>query len=163
MVVTPDEIRSNFTLTESAIDTYKFLLAHAGVELDEETEADFIIKRNARIDRIMELNAFKLWCEKAAASLKECLKHAFNIGTDESLPANVKWSKQSFTYGWNEGAARFVAEKMIESNLCTADQLFDQVTVTGLCKACGITTEKLLDMFDGAVDVKPKERTLSIK
>ena len=52
---------------------------------------------------------------------------------------------------------------MIESNLCTAEQIFDQVTVTGLCKACGITTEKLLSMFDGAIEEKPKARTLIIK
>ena len=96
------------------------------------------------------------------------IKHSFNVGSWEDLPdekggPSIKWSKQSYTYGWTEGAARVVAEKMIESNLCTAEQLYDQVTVTGLCKACGITTEKLLDMFDGAVEVKPKARTLIIK
>ena len=76
-------------------------------------------------------------------------KHVKNLVPYETFKAHIEAGDEK--------------QKMIESNLCTAEQIFDQVTVTGLCKACGITTEKLLSMFDGAVEEKPKARTLIIK
>ena len=60
-------------------------------------------------------------------------------------------------------APRFVAQKLIESGLVTAEQLFDQLNVNQMVKAAGITTEKLCELFDNAVAAKPKARTLSIK
>ena len=163
MVVTPEDIKSHIALSAAASDTLKWMIAHAGVEMDEEAQAEFIQQRALRVNEIRECWELKAWCEKAAASIKEATKHTMNVGTEDDLPAFAKWNKQSYSYDWNEGAARVVAQHLIESNLVTAEQLFDQVSVTAMCKAAGITTEKLLDMFDGAVIAKPKERTLSIK
>lgn len=151
-----------------ALDAYNFALNATCKEMDEGEVANFIATRNLKAMGFVELNETKKRLQALIDSIDEVTKHAFNVGDWDDLPdekggPSIKWSKQSYTYGWTEGAARFVAQKMIESNLCTAEQLFDQVTVTGLCKACGITTEKLLSMFDGAVEEKPKARTLIIK
>jgi hypothetical protein len=151
-----------------ALDAYNFALNATCKEMDEGEVANFIATRNLKAMGFVELNETKKRLQSLVDSIDEVTKHAFNVGDWDDLPdekggPSIKWSKQSYTYGWTEGAARFVAQKMIESNLCTAEQLFDQVTVTGLCKACGITTEKLLSMFDGAVEEKPKARTLIIK
>ena len=151
-----------------ALDAYNFALNATCKEMDEGEVANFIATRNLKAMGFVELNETKKRLQALVDSIDEVTKHAFNVGDWDDLPdekggPSIKWSKQSYTYGWTEGAARFVAQKMIESNLCTAEQLFDQVTVTGLCKACGITTEKLLSMFDGAVEEKPKARTLIIK
>lgn len=163
MVVTPEDIKNHISLSAAAADTLKWMIANAGVEMDEEQMADFIQQRAIRANEIRENWELKAWCEKTAASIKEATKHTMNVGTEDDLPACAKWNKQSYSYDWNEGAARVVAQHLIESNLVTAEQLFDQVSVPAMCKAAGITTEKLLDMFDGAVIAKPKERTLSIK
>lgn len=151
-----------------ALDAYNFALNATCKQMDEGEVANFIATRNLKAMGFVELNETKKRLQALIDSIDEVTKHAFNVGDWDDLPdekggPSIKWSKQSYTYGWTEGAARFVAQKMIESNLCTAEQLFDQVTVTGLCKACGITTEKLLSMFDGAVEEKPKARTLIIK
>lgn len=151
-----------------ALDAYNFALKATCKEMDEGEVANFIATRNLKAMGFVELNETKKRLQEFIDSIDEVTKHAFNVGDWDDLPdekggPSIKWSKQNYTYGWTEGAARFVAQKMIESNLCTAEQLFDQVTVTGLCKACGITTEKLLSMFDGAIDEKPKARTLIIK
>jgi hypothetical protein len=151
-----------------ALDAYNFALNATCKEMDEGEVANFIATRNLKAIGFVELNETKKRLQALVDSIDEVTKHAFNVGDWDDLPdekggPSIKWSKQSYTYGWTEGAARFVAQKMIESNLCTAEQLFEQVTVTGLCKACGITTEKLLSMFDGAVEEKPKARTLIIK
>ena len=151
-----------------ALDAYNFALNATCKEMDEGEVANFIATRNLKAMGFVELNETKKRLQALVDSIDEVTKHAFNVGDWDDLPdekggPSIKWSKQSYTYGWTEGAARFVAQKMIESNLCTAEQLYDQVTVTGLCKACGITVEKLLSMFDGAVEEKPKARTLIIK
>lgn len=151
-----------------ALDAYNFALNATCKKMDEGEVANFIATRNLKAMGFVELNETKKRLQAFIDSIDEVTKHAFNVGDWDDLPdekggPSIKWSKQSYTYGWTEGAARFVAQKMIESNLCTAEQLFDQVTVTGLCHACGITTEKLLQMFDGAVEEKPKARTLIIK
>ena len=85
------------------------------------------------------------------------------MGTEEDLPSNVKWSKQSYTYAFEEGQARAIAQSLIDSGLVTKEQLFDSVTVTAMQKAAGITTEKMLELFHDGIVIKPKERTLSIK
>jgi hypothetical protein len=100
--------------------------------------------------------------------IEEVVKHAWNIGTEEQIPHDdgikISWSKQSYTYEWcSEDAPRFVAQKLIESNLVTSEQLFDQLNPNQVIKASGITMEKLMSLFDGAVNEKPKARTLSIK
>ena len=162
MIVTPEEIK-NLVPSEKAMDAYKFALAHAGIEMDEEITADFVIQRNARTEGFRELAEVQKWMEKTAASIKEALKHTYNVGTEDDLPSNVKWSKQSYTYAFEEGEARAIAQSLIDSGLVTKEQLFDAVSVTGMQKAAGITTEKMLDLFHDGIVIKPKERTLTIK
>ena len=162
MVVTPEELK-NLVPSEKAIEAYRFALAHAGIEMDEETTADFVLQRNARTDGFRELAEVQKWMEKTAASIKEALKHTYNVGTEEDLPANVKWSKQSYTYAFDEGQARVIAQSLIDSGLTTKEQIFDAVTVTAMQKAAGITTDKMLELFHDGIVIKPKERTLTVK
>ena len=162
MIVEPEQLK-NLVPSEKALDAYRFALAHAGIEMDEETTADFVLQRNARTDGFRELAEVQKWMEKTAASIKEALKHTYNVGTEEDLPANVKWSKQSYTYAFEEGQARAIAQSLIDSGLVTKEQLFDAVTVTAMQKAAGITTDKMLELFHDGIVIKPKERTLTVK
>lgn len=162
MIVEPEQLK-NLVPSEKALDAYRFALAHAGIEMDEETEADFILQRNARTDGFRELAEVQKWMEKTAASIKEALKHTYNVGTEDDLPAGVKWSKQSYTYAFEEGQAREIAQSLIDSGLTTKEQLFDAVTVTAMIKAAGITTDKMLELFHDGIVIKPKERTLTVK
>ena len=162
MIVTPEELK-NLVPSEKAMDAYKFALAHAGIEMDEETTADFVLQRNARTEGFRELAEVQKWMEKTAASIKEALKHTYNVGTEEDLPSNVKWGKQSYTYAFEEGQARAIAQSLIDSGLVTKEQLFDAVSVTGMQKAAGITIDKMLELFHDGIVIKPKERTLTIK
>ena len=163
MVVTPEEMQQMLVPSEKAMDAYRFALAHAGFEMDDGAEQEFIAQRNAKNEGFRELVEVQKWMEKTAASIKEALKHSFNVGTEEDLPAGVKWSKQSYTYAFEEGQARAIAQSLIDSGLVTKEQLFDSVTVTAMQKAAGITTEKMLELFHDGIVIKPKERTLSIK
>lgn len=162
MVVTPEELK-NLVPSDKAMEAYRFAIANAGIEMDEETTADFIIHRNARTEGFRELAEVGKWMEKTAASIKEALKHTYNVGTDEDLPSNVKWSKQSYTYAFDEGQARVIAQSLIDSGLTTKEQLFDALTVTAMQKAAGITTDKMLEIFHDGIVIKPKERTLTVK
>lgn len=162
MVVTPEELK-NLVPSEKAMEAYRFALANAGIEMDEETTADFIIRRNARTEGFRELAEVGKWMEKTAASIKEALKHTYNVGTDDDLPSNVKWSKQSYTYAFDEGQARVIAQSLIDTGLTTKEQLFDALTVTAMQKAAGITIDKMLEIFHDGIVIKPKERTLTVK
>ncbi len=162
MIVTTEDMK-NLVPSEKAMDAYRFAIAHAGIEMDEGAEADFVATRNLKTEGFRELAEVGKWMEKTAASIKEALKHAYNVGTEEDLPANVKWSKQSYTYAFEEGQARVIAQSLIDSGLTTKEQLFDAITVTAMIKAAGITTDKMLELFHDGIVIKPKERTLSIK
>lgn len=162
MIVTPEDMK-NLVPSEKAMDAYRFALANAGIEMDEETTADFIVRRNLKTEGFRELAEVQKWMEKTAASIKEALKHTYNVGTEEDLPAGVKWSKQSYTYAFEEGQARAIAQSLIDSGLTTKEQLFDAVTVTAMIKAAGITTDKMLELFHDGIVIKPKERTLTVK
>lgn len=162
MVVTPEELK-NLVPSEKAMEAYRFAIANAGIEMDEKTTADFIIHRNARTDGFRELAEVGKWMEKTAASIKEALKHTYNVGTEDDLPSNVKWSKQSYTYAFDEGQARVIAQSLIDSGLTTKEQLFDAVTVTAMQKSAGITIDKMLELFHDGIVIKPKERTLTVK
>lgn len=162
MVVTPEELK-NLVPSEKAMEAYRFAIANAGIEMDEETTADFIIHRNARTEGFRELAEVGKWMEKTAASIKEALKHTYNVGTEDDLPSNVKWSKQSYTYAFDEGQARVIAQSLIDSGLTTKEQLFDAVTVTAMQKSAGITIDKMLELFHDGIVIKPKERTLTVK
>jgi hypothetical protein len=163
MIVTPEEMQQMLVPSEKAMDAYRFALAHAGIEMDEGAEHEFIAQRNAKNEGFCELVEVQKWMEKTAASIKEALKHTYNVGTEEDLPANVKWSKQSYTYEFDEGQARVIAQSLIDSGLTTKEQLFDAVTVTAMIKAAGITTDKMLELFHDGIVIKPKERTLTVK
>ena len=162
MIVTPEDMK-NLVPSEKAMDAYRFAIANAGIEMDEEAQADFVSRRNLKTEGFRELAEVQKWMEKAAASIKEALKHTYNVGTEEDLPANFKWSKQSYTYAFEEGQARVIAQSLIDSGLTTKEQLFDAVTVTAMQKAAGITTDKMLELFHDGIVIKPKERTLSVK
>ena len=162
MIVEPEQLK-NLVPSEKALDAYRFALAHAGIEMDEETTADFVLQRNLKTEGLRELAEVGKWMEKTAASIKEALKHTYNVGTEEDLPANVEWSKQSYTYAFEEGQARVIAQSLIDSGLTTKEQLFDAVTVTAMIKAAGITTDKMLELFHDGIVIKPKERTLTVK
>ena len=162
MIVTPEEMK-NLVPSDKAMEAYRFALANAGIEMDEEITSEFIIHRNARTEGFRELAEVGKWMEKTAASIKEALKHTYNVGTEEDLPANVKWSKQSYTYAFDEGQARVIAQSLIDSGLTTKEQIFDAVTVTAMQKAAGITTDKMLELFHDGIVIKPKERTLTVK
>ena len=162
MIVTPEDMK-NLVPSEKAMDAYRFALANAGIEMDEETAADFVVRRNLKTEGFRELAEVGKWMEKTAASIKEALKHTYNVGTDEDLPANVKWSKQSYTYAFVQDAGAAVANALVAKRLVAKDQLLALVTVTAMAKASGLTTEKLVDMFPGTIEQKPKERTLSVK
>ena len=162
MIVYPEEIK-NIVPSERAMEAYKFAIENAGKEMDEGEQADFVVRRNERIAGLTELAEIGKFAEKLGASIKEALKHTFNVGTEEELPANVKWSKQSYTYAFEEGQARVIAQSLIDSGLTTKEQLFDAVTVTAMIKAAGITTDKMLELFHDGILIKPKERTLTVK
>ena len=162
MIVRPDEFK-NMVLGEGAMDAYKFALEHAGVEMTEEEIPAFISARNAKTAAFRDLNEAMRWMEKTVASIKEVLKHTYNVGTDEELPANVKWNKQSYTYEFKEGAGSAIANALIKKNLVTKEALLDTVTVTAMSKASGVTVDKLVDMFPDTIEQKPKARTLNIK
>lgn len=162
MIVTPEDMK-NLVPSEKAMDAYRFALANAGIEMDEETAADFIVRRNLKTEGFRELAEVGKWMEKTAASIKEALKHTYNVGTEEDLPANVKWSKQSYTYAFVQDAGAAVANALVAKRLVAKDQLLALVTVTAMAKASGLTTEKLVDMFPDTIEQKPKERTLSVK
>lgn len=162
MIVTPEELK-NLVPSEKAMDAYRFAIAHAGIEMDGDAQADFVVQRNAKNEGFRELAEVQKWMEKTAASIKEALKHTYNVGTEEDLPANVKWSKQSYTYAFDDGQARVIAQSLIDSGLTTKEQLFDAVTVTAMIKAAGITTDKMLELFHDGIVIKPKERTLTVK
>lgn len=164
MIVTPEDIKSHIALTASAADTLKWMIANAGIEMDEEQEAEFIAQRALRMTEIREVKELQAWCEKTAASCKEALKHTFNIGDADSLPPGASWNKQSYTYEWsNEDAPHFVAEELIASGLVTDGRIFYELKPEQLAKAAGITMEKLMGLFKDAVVAKPKDRTLKIK
>lgn len=162
MIVTPEDMK-NLVPSEKAMDAYRFALANAGIEMDEEAAADFVVRRNLKTEGFRELAEVGKWMEKTVASIKEALKHTYNVGTEEDLPSNVKWSKQSYTYAFVQDAGAAVANALVAKRLVSKDQLLALVTVTAMAKASGLTTEKLVDMFPDTIEQKPKERTLSVK
>lgn len=162
MIVTPEDMK-NLVPSEKAMDAYRFALANAGIEMDEEAAADFVVRRNLKTEGFRDLAEVGKWMEKTAASIKEVLKHTYNVGTEEDLPSNVKWSKQSYTYAFVQDAGAAVANALVAKRLVAKDQLLALVTVTAMAKASGLTTEKLVDMFPDTIEQKPKERTLAVK
>lgn len=163
MIITPDEMK-NLVPSERAMDAYKFALDNAGVEMDEGAVADFVAQRNAKAEGFRDLAEVQKWMEKTAASIKTATKHAFNVGDPDELPDGIKWSKQGYTYEWQDDGAPFqVVNDLIEKGLVSVEQLVQLLTVAMVAKAAGVTQEKLMEMFPQYVCAKHKERTLSIK
>ena len=169
MIITPEEMK-NLAPSDRAMDAYKFAIANAGMELEPGSgeEADFIAARNNKGEGWRDLDALRRFFEAAAKSIKECMKHAWNVGGWDDLPDGkdfkVSWSKQSYTYEWQDDGGPFtVVHDLIEKGLVTVDQLVQLLTVANISKAAGMTGEKLMEMYPQYICAKAKERTLSIK
>ena len=155
-----DDIK-NMTLTVSEFDTLKFLAAHAGVEMDEGAQQEFIAQRNARINEIVSISELKSKAEKLADYLKTVLKHSFNVGNDEDLPKNVSWSKQTFTDKFTDPEA--AVQKLIEIEGTPVENFARYVTPKQAAEAAGITMDRLYADLGDIVERTPKERTLKIQ
>lgn len=158
---------SAFKASERALSAYKFGLQFAGINMEDEgAVADFVSLRNSH-SGWRELSELGKSAESLSKSVKEVLKHTWNVGSPDDLPdtpeLKVSWNKQSYTYEFVEGEARVIAQSLIDSGLVTKEQLFDQLSVSAMVKAAGITTEKMLELFGQGIIVKPKERVLNIK
>ena len=155
-----DDIK-NMTLTVSEFDTLKFLAAHAGVEMDEGAQQEFIAQRNARINEIVSISELKAKAEKLADYIKTVLKHSFNVGNDEDLPKNVSWSKQTFTDKFTDPET--AVQKLMEIEGTPIENFAKYVTPKQAAEAAGITMDRLYADLGEMVERTPKERTLKIK
>lgn len=151
----------NLTLTVSEFDTLKFLAAHAGIEMDEQAQQEFVAQRNVRIKEITGIAEKKAMLEKYVEYIKVCLKHAFNVGNDEDLPKNVSWSKQTFTDKFTDTEA--AVRKLIEIEGTPVENFARYVTPKQAAEAAGITMDRLFADLGEMVERVPKERTLKIK
>ena len=162
MVVTEDDIKEKLQLGAHEIETLKFLVAHAGIEMDEGAKQEFIAQRNAKAVSIGRLNEFKAWCKKAVDYLDAIFKHSFNVGTYEEFPANVKLKNNGSTHKFKDGAAAIVADTLLKKRLVTKEQLFAVLSVDAIAKASGIKKEKLMEMFPDVIIEEKKSATLII-
>ena len=151
----------NMTLTTSEFDTLKFLSVNAGIDMDEEATREFVAQRNARINEIVSISELKAKAEKLADYLKTVLKHSFNVGSDEDLPKNVSWSKQSFTDKFTDPEA--AVQKLMEIEGTPVENFAKYVTPKQAAEAAGITMDHLYADLGDMVERTPKERTLKIK
>lgn len=162
MILTTNEIAENLYASAGAKEAYDFAVKNAGMDMSDEGMADFVVRRNEKTGW-RDLWELKAWCEKTAASIKEMMKHSFNVGPEDQLPPYVKWTKPSFNYEFADGAAALVAEGLVKKHLCNREDFLSQLTVSQVVKASGLTVEKLADLFPDVILEKPKERTLSVK
>lgn len=162
MIITPEEIGNNLKVSDSALEAYKFALKYAGLTQDDGDEADFIVKRNAK-SGWRDLWEFKSWCEKAADSIKEVCKHAFNVGSTEQMPSGISWKSGGTTKSFADGAGSIVIQSLINKKLVTKEQIFDLLDPSKVAKAAGIKVEKLMDMFPDTVIETPKAMSLMVK
>lgn len=151
----------NITLTVSEFDTLKYLSAHAGIEMDEEAQREFVAQRNARINEIVSISELKAKAKKLVEYLDNVLKHAFNVGSDEDLPKNVSWSKQTFTDKFENPLE--AVRKLIELEGTPVENFAQWVTPKQAAEAAGITIDRLNADVGDMIVRTPKERTLKIK
>ena len=149
------------TLTTSEFDTLKYLSAHAGIEMDEEATREFVAQRNVRIKEITGIAEKKAMLEKYVEFIKVCLKHAFNVGSEDDLPKNVSWSKQTFTDKFTD--TETAVRKLIEIEGTPVENFAKYVTPKQAAEAAGITMDRLYADLGDMVERTPKERTLKIK
>lgn len=160
MAFTESDIKG-MTLTTSEFDTLKFLSEHAGKEMDLKEQQEFVAQRNERIAEITAISELKAKAEKLADYLKTVLKHAFNVGSDEDLPKNVSWSKQTFTDKFTDPEA--AVQKLMEIEGTPVENFARYVTPKQASEAAGITMDRLYADLGDMVERTPKERTLKIK
>jgi hypothetical protein len=151
----------NITLTVSEFDTLNYLSAHAGIEMDEEAQREFVAQRNARINEIVSISELKAKAKKLVEYLDNVLKHAFNVGSDEDLPKNVSWSKLTFTEKFTDAGE--AVQKLIEIEGTPIENFARYVTPKQAAEAAGITMDRLYADLGDLVERTPKERTLKIK
>lgn len=161
VAITENDIKTKLTLTASAIDTLKFLAAHAGVEMDEESTREFIAQRNIRINDVLEIWELKAWCEKLIDFVKNTMKHAFNVGAPEELPKNVSWNKQTFTEKFANPLE--AVRKLAEIEGTPIENFAQWVTPKQAAEAAGITADRLNADLGEMIVREPKERTLKVK
>ena len=165
-IMEPSDI-SEFKATEAALVAYRFGLENAGLNMDDDgAVADFITMRNSK-SGWCDLVKLQKKADALSKSIKEVLKHTWNVGSPEDLPdtkeLKVSWNKQTYDYDFVDGEARVIAQSLIDSGLTTKEQLFDQLSVSAMVNAAGITIDKMLELFGEGIVVKPKERVLNIK
>ena len=158
---------SEFKASAEALSAYKFAIENAGLNMEDEgAVADFVTMRNGK-SGWKALSELAKGAEAFANSIKTVLKHTWNVGSPSDLPdtpeLKVSWNKQTYDYDFVDGEARVIAQSLIDSGLVTKEQLFDQLSVSEMVKAAGITTEKMLELFGEGIIVKPKARVLNIK
>ena len=163
MVITEDDIKTKLVLGAAEIETLKFLQAHAGIEMDEGAQQDFIAARNAKAVSISRLWEFKEWCKKTVEFIETMGKYAFDVGSVEEFPANVSLKNNGSTYEFVGDAAAIVADTLLKKKLVSKEQFFSTLTVSNIEKATGIKKEKLIEMFPDVILEKKKSATLVIK
>ena len=164
-IFTPDDL--NVVATERALHAYKFAYQYAGIELDEETEVDFIATRNL-LSGWKELDELRIFFEKAAKSIKAVLKHTWNVGSIDDLPdtkeLKVSWEKQKYTYEWQvDGCPLNLVNELVEKGLISVETLLSTMSVSQLCKAVGMEQEKMMELYPQYICAKKSERNLRIK
>ena len=164
-IFAPDDL--NVVATERALHAYKFAYQYAGIELDEETEVDFIATRNL-LSGWKELDELRIFFEKAAASIKSLEKHTFNVGSPDELPntkeLSVSWDKQTCTYEWMEDVGQVaVVNDLIKKDMVSVEQLLCTMSVSQISKASGIEQDKLMELYPQYICAKKSERKLRIK
>lgn len=160
MAFTESDIKG-MTLTTSEFDTLKFLAAHAGIEMDEGAMQEFIAQRNVRANDIAAIWELRAKAEKLVDFIKTVCKHAFNVGSDDDLPKNVSWSKQTFTEKFTDAGE--AVQKLIEIEGTPIENFARYVTPKQAAEAAGITMDRLYADIGSMVERTPKERTLKIK
>lgn len=164
MIVTPEDINHHLVIDASMADTLRWLIANAGIDMDDGAIADFVEARALRDGAIRNLWELRAWCKKAIECIETVTQHAYNVGSEEDLPSNVKWSKQSYTMKWKaEGSSVNVVRSLSKKGLLTVDQALCELSVDAVVRASGIDKNKLVSMFPDDICEEPKKRTLSIK
>ena len=169
ITVTPEEMGA-IQVSNVAIEAYRFFSKFAGIEMDEEAEADFVSHRGKFSVGARDLTEFRKSMERLCKDIKEVTEHAYNIGGPDSLPdegedgVKISWSKQSYTLKWSaEGAGVEVIRALSKKGLLTVDQALCEVSPDAVVRASGISKDKLIMMFPEDIVEEPKKRTLNIK
>lgn len=163
MAFSEDDIKG-MTLTTSEFDTLKFLAAHAGVEMDEAAQEEFISQRNIRIKDIVNIWELKAKAKKLCEYIDTVMKHSFNVGTAEQFPNNVTLKNTGSTSKFVDGmAAALVCDTIIRKKLATKEQIFAQITPSDVEKATGLKKERIVEMFPDVIVEEKKSPSLVIK